>query len=243
MTFATQEDDQTSMMIHVLQGEREMAKDNMSVGLFKLDDIPKASKYEQKVEVTFKIDANGILTVSAEILETGKTVTIRLAETRNFSQEEITNIIIEATKFNEEDEKEIEAVEVQNRATAVIYLTQKLLKEEGKFPDHEKVKLYEPLQLLKAAIDDHEIRKIKEASENLVKLTESLNLKLKNVRQAKMLLSSLERRLGDKLPREKRAKIEEAVKRLEDAQHEQIAEEALNLKEMVTLLESDYGET
>jgi molecular chaperone DnaK len=221
-----------------------MAKDNMSVGLFKLDGIPKASKYEQKVEVTFKIDANGILTVSAEIIETGKTETAQLAETRTFSQEEITNIIIEATKFNEEDEKEKEAVEIQNRATAVIYLTQKLLKEEsGRFPDGEKVRLRESLQLLRAAVDDRETHKIKEATENLVKLTESLNLKLKNVRQAKMLLSSLERRLGDKLPSEKKTKIKEAVKRLEEAQHEQIAEEALNFEEMVTLLEADYGET
>jgi molecular chaperone DnaK len=244
MTFATQENNQTSMMIHVLQGEREMAKDNVSVGLFKLNGIPKAPKYEQKVEVTFKIDANGILTVSAEILETGKTEIIRLAETRAFSQEEITKIIIEATKFSEQDEKEKETVEIQNRATAVIYLTQKLLKEEGgRFPDHEKVRLHELLQFLKAAIDDREINKIKEATENLVKLTGSLNLKLKNVRQAKMLLSSLERRLGDKLPSEEKTKVKEAVKRLEEAQHEHIAEEALNLKEMVTLLEADYGET
>jgi molecular chaperone DnaK len=244
MTFATKENNQTSMMIHVLQGEREMAKDNISVGLFKLNGIPKAPKYEQKVEVTFKIDANGILTVSAEILETGKTEIIRLAETRNLSQEEITNIIIEATKFNEQDEKEKEAVEIQNRATAAIYLTQKLLKEEGgRFPDGEKVSLRESLQHLKAAIDDHETHKIKEATENLVKLTENLNLKLKNVRQAKMLLSSLERRLCDKLPSEEKTRIKEAVKRLEEAQNEQITEEALNLKEMVTLLEADYGET
>jgi len=244
MTFATKENNQTSMMIHVLQGEREMAKDNISVGLFKLNGIPKAPKYEQKVEVTFKIDANGILTVSAEILETGKTEIIRLAETRNLSQEEITNIIIEATKFNEQDEKEKQAVEIQNRATVVIYLTQKLLKEEsGRFPDGEKVSLRESLQHLKAAIDDHETHKIKEATENLVKLTEDLNLKLKNVRQAKMLLSSLERRLCDKLPSEEKTRIKEAVKRLEEAQNEQITEEALNLKEMVTLLEADYGET
>jgi len=243
MTFATQENNQTSMMIHVLQGEREMAKDNMSVGLFKLDGIPKAPRYEQKVEVTFKIDANGILTVSAEIWETGKTQTIQMAETKNLTQEEITNMIIEATQFNEKDEKEKEAIATQNRATAVMHVSQKLIKEaNGRFFGCEKERLQESLHLLKAAIDVCEIQKMKEATENVVALTESLNLKLKNVRQAKMLLSSVERKLGDKLSSEKRIKLRKAVKKLEEAQREHIAEETLNVKEMVTLLEADCGE-
>ena len=78
MTFATYEDYQTAMMVHVLQGEREMANDNISLGLFKLDGIPPAPRYEQKVEVTFKIDSDGILIVSAEILETEEKKTVKV---------------------------------------------------------------------------------------------------------------------------------------------------------------------
>lgn len=243
MIFATEEDGQTSMMIHVLQGEREMAQDNISVGLFKLGGIPPAPKYEQKVEVTFKIDVNGILTVSAEVLETGKKEAIKVAETKNLSEEEITRMIIEATKFNERDEKEKEVIETRNRAAALIYAAQKSIEEAGeKISEREKRSLEEASERLKAALDGYKLQKVKECTDELFELMEGVNIKVKKVSQAKTLLSSMERRLCDKLSSEKRRKIREAVKRLEESPYEHVSEEIIRLKELVYLLEADSGE-
>lgn len=243
MTFATQEDYQTSMMIHVLQGEREMAKDNTSVGLFKLDGIPKAPKYEQKVEVTFKIDANGILTVSAEVLETGKTEVLKVAETKSLSQKEIISRIIEATKFNETDEKEKEVVETRNRATAAIHAAQKFLEEaDRKISPTDRKQLETALYQVQASMNECKIQQVKESTDTLLELTQGLSAKLKKIRQAKMLLSSVEKRLGSKLSNENKKKLEASIKRLEEAPPERVGEEVSNLKEMVTLLEADCGE-
>jgi len=243
MTFATQEDFQTSMMIHVLQGEREMAKENTSVGLFKLEGIPMAPKYEQKVEVTFKIDANGILTVTAEILETGKIEIIKVKETQGFSKEEIIRKIIEATKFNEADEKEKEMVETRNRATSAICVTQRFLeKEEARISDADKKQLEAKLYQLKVAMKDSKLQIVKEFTDNLLELTDGLNTKLKKVRQAKILLLSLEKRLGSKLPDETKKKIEATIKKIEEGSHTNVTEELRNLREMVTVIEADHGE-
>ena len=243
MIFATEEDGQTSMMIHVLQGEREMTKDNISVGLFKLGGIPPAPKYEQKVEVTFKIDADGILTVSAEVLETGKKEAIKVAETKNLSEEEITRMIIEATKFNERDEREKEIIETRNRAAAVIYAARKSIEEAGgKISEREKRSLEEASERLKTALDGYKLQKVKEGTDELFELMERVNIKVKKVSQAKTLLSSMERRLCDKLSSEKRRKIRKAIKRLEEAPYECVSEEIIRLKEMAYLLEADYGE-
>jgi len=243
MIFATEEDGQTSMMIHVLQGEREMAKDNMSVGLFKLDNIPQAPKYEQKVEVTFKIDTNGILTVSAEILETGQKAAINIAETKSLSEEAITKMIIEATKFDEADEKGKEAVETRNRAAAVIYATQKLIGEaSGKISEREKRSLEEASARLKVALDSSKHQGVKECTDELRELIAGVKVKLKKVGQAEALLSSVERKLGDRLSSEEKRKIRKALKRLEDTPYSHVNAEIIKLKEMAILLEADCGE-
>ena len=243
MMFATEKDGQTSMMIHVLQGEREMAKDNMSVGLFKLDGIPQASRYEQKVEVTFKIDANGILTVSAEILETGKKEAINVAETKSLSEEEITKIIIEATKFNEADEKGKEAVETRNHAEAVIYATQKLMAEtSGKISEREKQLLKETSAKLKARLDDSKLQSVKEYTDELRELVAGAKMKLKKMSQAEALLSSVERKLGDRLSSEKKRTLRKAFKMLEVTPYEHVNAEIIKLKEMAILLETDCGD-
>lgn len=243
MVFATQENEQASMMIHVLQGERETAKDNLSVGLFKLDGIPKAPKYEQKVEVTFRIDANGILTVSAEILETGKTEAIQILETKNLTQQEITRMIIDATKFHETDEKERQILEARNRASTAAHVTEKFMAEtHGRLSENDRKRLKEALQQLTLAVDDDKTLEIKQCTDELVRLTEGVNLKLRKVKQATILLSSMERQLGDKLSRKKKRKLREAVKKLENVPHEQITEEVVNLRAMMTLLEADYGD-
>ena len=243
MIFATEEDGQTSMMIHVLQGEREMAKDNMSVGLFKLDNIPQAPKYEQKVEVTFKIDTNGILTVSAEILETGQKAAINITETKSLSEEAITKMIIEATKFDEADEKGKEAVETRNRATAVVYAVQKLVGEaSGKISEREKRSLEEASARLRAAQDGYKLQEVKECTNELRELTAGVKMKLKKMSQANALLSSVERKLGDRLSSEKKRTLRKAFKRLEDTPYAHINAELIKLKEMVILLEADCGD-
>lgn len=243
MIFATEEDGQTSMMIHVLQGEREMAKDNMSVGLFKLDSIPQAPKYEQKVEVTFKIDTNGILTVSAEILETGQKAAINIAETKSLSEEAITKMIIEATKFDEADEKGKEAVETRNRATAVVYAVQKLVGEaSGKISEREKRSLEEASARLRAAQDGYKLQEVKECTNALRELVAGVKMKLKKMSQAEALLSSLERKLGDRLSSEKKRTLRKAFKKLEDTPYAHVNVELIKLKEMAILLEADCGD-
>jgi len=243
MVFATEEDGQTSMMIHVLQGEREMAKDDISLGLFKLDGIPPAPRYEQEVEVTFKIDADGILTVSAEILETGKKEAIKVAKPTELSKEEITRMIIDATKFDYIDERRKKIVETHNLAKAVIYGTEKSMGEIcEKISEWEKGKLQETLEKLKATLNSNNAQKITEYTDELMELVKGVTMKVKMVGQAKALMSSVEKRLDDKVPSEKRRKIREALKRLEEAPYKGIRKEMNKLKEMITLLEADNGE-
>jgi len=243
MVFATEEDGQTSMMIHVLQGEREMAKDNISLGLFKLDGIPPAPRYEQEVEVSFKIDADGILNVSAEILETGKKEAIKVTKPTELSEEEITRMIIEATKFSKADEMNKEIIETRNRAEAVIYGTKKSISEiGGKISEREKRALEETLGKLKTALNGGQVHKIKEYTDELLELVKGVTIKVKKVSQAKTLMSSVEKRLGDKMSSEKRRKIREAVERLDEVPYEGVRKEMNKLKEIITLLEADHGE-
>jgi len=245
MVFATEEDSQTSMMIHVLQGEREMAKDNLSLGLFKLDGIPSAPRYEQQVEVTFKIDADGILTISAEILETGKKEAIRVTKPTEMSEEEITRMIIDATKFDDIDEERKRIVETCNRAKAVIHRTEKSMEKIcKKISEWEKKKLEETLERLKAALDSDDsnnVGKIREYTDELLELVEGVTIKVKKVSQAKTLVSSVEKRLKDEVSSEEKLKIREAVKRLEEAQHKDLEKGMNKLKEMIILLEADHG--
>lgn len=243
MIFATEEESQTSMMIHVLQGEREMAKDNISLGLFKLDGIPPAPRYEQEVEVTFKIDADGILNVSAEILETGKKEAIKITRPTELSEEEITRMIIEATKFDEVDERKKEIIEIRNRAEAVIYATEKSIGEIGrKISEVEKRELEEILEKLKTALDSGNLQKIKGCTDELLELVKGVTTKVKKVSQAKTLVSSMKKKLGDEVSSEERRKFEEAVKRLKEVPYKDVGKEMNKLKEMITLLEADHGE-
>jgi len=243
MVFATEEDGQPSMMIHVLQGEREMAKDNISLGLFKLDGIPPALRYEQEVKVTFKIDADGILTVSAEILETGEKEAIKVTKPKELSKEEITRMIIDATKFDDMDERRKKIVEICNRAKAVIYGTEKSMDEIcKKISEWEKKKLEETLEKLRVALNSNSAQKIRDYTDELLELVKGVTMKVKKVSQARTLVSSVEKRLGDEVSSEERGKIREAVKKLEEAPYKDLGKEMNKLKEMINLLEADYGE-
>jgi molecular chaperone DnaK len=238
MTFATYEDYQTAMMVHVLQGEREMANDNISLGLFRLDGIPPAPRYEQKVEVTFKIDPDGILMVSAEILETEEKKAIKVMKTTWLSEVEIERMIIEATKFDEMDERKKEIIETRNRAEAAIYAAQKLIEEkDGRDSEIEEEALGETLEKLKAALtlNGCALNKVKEFTRELLELIGNVNTKRKKISQAKILISSAEKRLDCELSMEKRRKMAVALRELEEAPCRDVEKKMNKLKETIIL--------
>jgi len=147
--FTTAADNQTSVEIHVLQGERPMAKDNLSLGRFHLDGIPPAPRGVPQIEVSFDIDANGILHVSAKDKGTGKEQSIRITASKKLSQEEIEKMIKEAEKHAEEDRKRKELVDLCNQADSLIYNINKIMKEHGnKLSDAEKKEIQEKINKL-----------------------------------------------------------------------------------------------
>ncbi len=168
--FSTAADNQTSVEIHVLQGEREMAKDNVSLGRFTLTGIPPAPRGVPQIEVTFDIDANGILHVTAKDLGTGKSQNITISAPLKMSEEEIQEKIREAEKYREEDKKLKEKVELKNQADALIYTSEKTLKELGdKVTQDQKTKVEEAIKKTREALESDDTEKIKQATEELTK--------------------------------------------------------------------------
>ena len=158
--FSTAEDNQPAVTIHVLQGEREMAKDNKSLGQFTLEGIPPAPRGVPQIEVTFDIDANGILTVSAKDKATGKEQQIKVTGSSGLSEEEIQRMIQEAEAHKEEDRKRKELVEARNQADALAYQTEKSLKEVGDaISAEERAQIEAALNELKAVIKDENATK------------------------------------------------------------------------------------
>lgn len=168
-TFSTAADNQTSVEIHVLQGERPMANQNKSIGRFHLDGIPPAPRGVPQIEVSFDIDANGILNVHAKDKGTGKEQNIRIEATSGLSEEEIDRMKKEAEAHADEDQKAKEKVEKLNKADALIFQTEKQLKEFGdKVPEEKKKPIEEAMNKLREA---HKSQNIEEVD----KLTEELN--------------------------------------------------------------------
>lgn len=166
--FSTASDNQTSVEIHVLQGEREMAKDNKSIGRFHLSDIPPAPRGVPQIEVTFDIDANGILHVSAKDLGTGKEQKITITASSGLSKEEVDKMQKEAEEHAEEDRKYREAVEARNEADNAVYRSEKLLNESGdKISSESKSKIENAVNEVKEALKGEDTDKIKSATENL----------------------------------------------------------------------------
>lgn len=166
--FSTAADNQTSVDIHVVQGEREFAKDNVTLGRFQLTGIPPAPRGVPQIEVTFDIDANGIVNVSAKDLGTGKEQKITITASTNLTEDEIDSKVKESEKFAEEDKKKKESIEVKNNADSTIYQTEKALKElEGKISDDEKSKIEEKLTELKKVVEEDNIEEIKTKTEEL----------------------------------------------------------------------------
>ena len=166
--FSTAQDNQPGVEIHVLQGERPMAKDNVSLGRFMLDGIPPAPRGVPQIEVTFDIDASGILNVSAKDLGTGKEQAIKITSSTKLSKEDIDKYVKEAEQYAADDKKKKEEIEAKNEADNLVYATEKSLKEHGdKISQDERLKIEQAINDTKEAIKGGDIAKIKEAKDKL----------------------------------------------------------------------------
>ena len=168
--FSTAADNQTSVEVHVLQGEREFARDNKTLGVFHLDGILPARRGVPQIEVTFDIDANGIVHVSAKDLGTGKEQSISITSSTNMSKEDIDKAVKEAEKYAEEDKKRREEVDVRNAADQTVFQCEKIIADEGdKFSESDKNELKEKIEALKTALAGTDIEAIKSRQEELNK--------------------------------------------------------------------------
>ncbi|MCL5039434.1 MAG: molecular chaperone DnaK [Firmicutes bacterium] len=167
-TFTTASDGQTSVEIHVLQGERQMARDNRTLGRFHLDGIPSAPRGVPQIEVTFDIDANGIVNVSAKDRGTGKEQRVTITASTQLSRDDVEKLVREAEAHAEEDKKHREEVEIRNQADSLVYQTEKSLKDIGdKISADDKGRIEKALEELKEALKGNDGDRIKKSMENL----------------------------------------------------------------------------
>ena len=167
-TFSTASDSQTAVTINVCQGEREMASDNKSLGQFNLEGIPSAPRGMPQIEVTFDIDANGIVNVSAKDKASGKEQKITIKASGGLSEEDISNMVKEAEQNAESDKKRREAIEAKNNADSMIYSAEKGLKEYGDKVDAEtKSKIEADIEALKTALTGENLEEIKAKTDAL----------------------------------------------------------------------------
>ena len=166
--FTTAADNQTSVDIHVLQGERQMAQDNITLGRFQLDGIAPARRGVPQIEVTFDIDANGIVNVTAKDLGTGKEQHITITSSTNMTDEEIDKKVKEAEMYAQEDSKKKDLIEAKNNADSMIYQSEQTLKDvEGKISADDKASIEKAVEELKAVKDGEDLEEIKAKTENL----------------------------------------------------------------------------
>ncbi len=176
--FSTAENNQTAVDIHVLQGERPMAKDNKSLGMFRLDGIPPAMRGLPQIEVTFDIDANGIVNVSAKDKATNKEQKITITNSSNLSEADIDKMVKEAEANAAEDKKKKEEAEIKNNATSMIGSAERIVKDfEGKIDEADKTKLEEQKAALQKAIDENK------DTEELKKLSDELQQTMFSISQ------------------------------------------------------------
>ena len=177
--FSTAADGQTSVEVHVLQGEREFAKDNKSLGVFHLDGIAPAPRGIPQIEVTFDIDANGIVHVSAKDLGTGKEQSITITASTNMSKDDIEKAVKDAEQYAAEDKKRREAVDVRNGADQLVYQTEKTLTDMGdKLSKDEKKDVQAGIDSLKEALKGEDLEKIKAEQEELQKKVYAVSEKI-----------------------------------------------------------------
>ena len=159
-TFTTAADNQTAVTVHVTQGERQFARDNKDLGMFNLEGIPMMRRGQPQIEVSFDIDANGILNVTAKEKSTGKEINHRIEGSTNISDEDITKAKAEAEKFAEEDRKRRELVETKNRLEALVYQMEQMMSEQkDKIPTEDKEKVNKLIADCKTIKDKEDVTK------------------------------------------------------------------------------------
>jgi molecular chaperone DnaK len=177
--FSTAEDGQTAVTIHVLQGERPMAKDNMTLGMFNLEGIPPAPRGLPQIEVTFDIDANGILNVSARDKASGKEQSIRITASTNLSKSEVERLVQEADRHAADDRRFKELVEARNQADSLVYTVEKTLRElDGKVPDADRSQIEAQVSAVKDAMKGDDVERIKREVESLQQASYALSQQL-----------------------------------------------------------------
>ena len=183
--FSTAADNQTAVDIHVMQGERQMASGNTTLGRFQLTGIAPAPRGIPQIEVTFNIDANGIVNVSAKDMGTGKEQSITITSSTNLSEEEINAKVKEAEAYAEEDKKRKEEVEIRNKAESLVYETEKSLKElEGKLSPEEVTEITDAKDQLQAVMNNGTVDQIKEKTDALTEKFHIISTKLYQQAQA-----------------------------------------------------------
>ncbi len=184
--FSTASDSQPAVTIHVLQGERAMAGDNVSLGKFDLDGIPPAPRGIPQIEVTFDIDANGILQVHAKDLGTGKAQHITISAPNKLSKDDIDKFVKQAEQFADADKKYKDKVETKNEADAVLYTTEKALKEHGdKISSDERLAVDRAVSEMKDALKGEDMDKVKKAKDSLIQVSQKLGEAVYKASQAK----------------------------------------------------------
>ena len=173
--FSTAADNQPAVSIHVLQGEREMSQDNKTLGRFELVGIPPAPRGMPQIEVTFDIDANGIVNVSAKDLGTGKEQAIKITASTGLSDDEVEKMVNDAEKFADEDKQKRDSVESRNQAESLIYSTEKSMGELGdKLPEEDKSKITACIDQLKKSLEQDDLEAIKSDTEALVQASHKM---------------------------------------------------------------------
>jgi molecular chaperone DnaK len=177
--FTTAEDSQPSVEIHVIQGEREMASYNKTLGKFQLVDLPPAPRGVPQIEVTFDIDANGIVHVSAKDRATNKEQSMTITGQSTLDKNDIEQMVKDAEAHAEEDRKRREEAEVRNNADSLVYQTEKVLREQGdKVPAEEREAVEQPLSDLKKALEGNDFDAIKTATDSLMSASQAFSQKL-----------------------------------------------------------------
>lgn len=177
--FTTAADGQTAVDIHVVQGERKMAGDNMTLGKFQLIGIPPAPRQTPQIEVTFDIDANGIVNVTAKDLATGNEQSITITASTNLNDSDVERMVRDAEKYAEEDVKRLAKVEIKNNADQMIYQGEKLLKDFGeKVPDDLKKELHTKSEQVRKAIESEDYEKMKSGTDELQQIIYKISEKV-----------------------------------------------------------------
>jgi molecular chaperone DnaK len=173
--FSTAADNQPAVTVHILQGERPLAKDNVSLGNFDLSGIPPAPRGVPQIEVSFDIDANGILSVTAKDLMTNKSQNITVTASTKMSKDDVEKAVKDAERFAEDDKRIKEKIETRNEADSVVYNVEHSLKEMGdKLPADEKANIEKGINDVKEALKGEDLAKIREAKDALLKISHKL---------------------------------------------------------------------